>query len=367
MYSRPGARHCNVVFRAASQRADFVSNVRKIVNHLPIDDPYSMGEFKALQAILDAVLDSFRKRFEDESAFHVAALTFTGDDIWQALSSKPVKALIRERFPKLFERRPSVLKTGSVLHEDVAEHPENVVSDLEKSSPSPIATIAAKFLQYGIMKDRSGSNSRTRLIFRKLGLYRFSMSGLGTIFDICIATWNVGEKKPPPPDQLRRLLRPGAEIYAIGLQECEHKAKWVTAIENTVGAKADGSSNGGRGGDEGEHGASSAGAPPSPGRGDASGNVDGVKQPGGAGGSSIKDYKLIHVQSMWGIHLVVLARSHIANCISKVEGTQEATGLGHIMGNKGGCAVIFTLFTTTRIGFFHVPSRCAHETPSKEG
>ena len=102
MYSRPGARHCNVVFRAASQRSDFVSNVRKIVNHLPIDVPYSMGEFKALQAILDAVLDSFRKRFQDESAFHVAALTFTATTSTRPCYPGPSRALIKERFPKLF-------------------------------------------------------------------------------------------------------------------------------------------------------------------------------------------------------------------------------------------------------------------------
>ena len=90
------------------------------------------------------------------------------------------------------------------------------------ASADPMSTIASKFLQYGIMKERSGNNSKTRLLFRKLGLYRFSMSGLGTILDIYIATWNVGEKKPPPANELRALLRPGAEIYAIGLQECEH-------------------------------------------------------------------------------------------------------------------------------------------------
>ena len=225
MYSRPGARHCNVVFRAASQRRDFVSNVRKIVNHLPIDVPYSMGEFKALQVILGGVLDSFRTRFRDESTFHVAALTFSGQDLRQALTSKPVRALVKERFPKLF-RSPSK-RDGET---------SAVPEEMGGASADPMSTIASKFLQYGIMKDRSGNNSKTRLLFRKLGLYRFSMSGLGTILDIYIATWNVGEKKPPPANELRALLRPGAEIYAIGLQECEHKAKRVAAIEETPGA-----------------------------------------------------------------------------------------------------------------------------------
>ena len=54
---------------------------------------------------------------------------------------------------------------------------------------------------------------------------------------------------------------------------------------------------------------------------------------------------------MWGIHLIVMARVHLARYISEVEGVHEATGLAGVMGNKGGCAVVLNIFGTTRLGF----------------
>lgn len=50
-------------------------------------------------------------------------------------------------------------------------------------------------------------------------------------------TWNVGEKKPPPPDQLAKWIPGGAHIYAIALQECKKsKDDWLRAIAAAVGS-----------------------------------------------------------------------------------------------------------------------------------
>jgi len=70
-------------------------------------------------------------------------------------------------------------------------------------------------------------------------------------------------------------------------------------------------------------------------------------------------YKTVHIESMWGIHLIVIARMHLAGYIVEVEGVHEATGLAGVMGNKGGCAVVLNVFGTTRLGFFtcHLAAR----------
>ena len=51
MYMYTGSRMCDVEFPSAAIRSDFVSNVRKIVNRLPLNVEFSMGEFKALQSV----------------------------------------------------------------------------------------------------------------------------------------------------------------------------------------------------------------------------------------------------------------------------------------------------------------------------
>ena len=214
-YTYPGGRLCDVEFPSAAIRSDFVSNVRKIIHRLPLDVEFSMGEFKALQSVLVHVLEEFRKKLPDPAQLRIDRMRFHGEDIQNALISTDVYQVICDRFPR-----------------EVGGH-----HDKERA-----IDIATKFLQYGMMKDTAGSstskggNSKTRLQFRMMGKYRFSKSGFGTVFDVCCATWNVGEKKPPSPEDLRLMLRPGAEIYAIGLQECNHREKWVSALQVAVGS-----------------------------------------------------------------------------------------------------------------------------------
>ena len=62
-------------------------------------------------------------------------------------------------------------------------------------------------------------------------------------------------------------------------------------------------------------------------------------------------YKTVHIESMWGIHLIIIARSALARNIMEVEGVHEATGLAGVMGNKGGCAVVLKVFGTTKLAF----------------
>ena len=238
-YNCPGARTCDVEFSSAAIRSDFVSNVRKIARKLPLEAEFSMAEFKALQTVLVKVLESFRARLTDPALLRIDTMRFLGRDVRIALLSDGVYQVIRERFPETV----AVVEDPIVAKEELVDR------------------IGAKFLQYGIMNDtkddddaggsqssatvrksRHNINKRgnrsTRLIFRELGTYRFSTGGFGTVFDVCTATWNVGEKKPPTPRELRHMVRPGADIYAIGLQECagKHVAKWVQALQLAIGA-----------------------------------------------------------------------------------------------------------------------------------
>ena len=113
-------------------------------------------------------------------------------------------------------------------------------------------------MKFFFFKGATKINANVRLQFRQKGQYRFSKSGFGTVFDVCTATWNVGEKKPPVPEikinkdvvdeetesgfeevlyhPLVEMLRPGADIYAIGLQECDHISKWVVGVQQAIGA-----------------------------------------------------------------------------------------------------------------------------------
>jgi len=333
-----------------------------------------MAEFKALQGILVKVLESFRARYEDPSTLHIDIMRFLGKDIKLALSSTDVYQIIRTRFPL-----PATCATDA---------------DAATLKAQLVQSIGTKFLQYGIMNDMNDAgsksgNSRTRLMFREMGTYRFSTGGFGTVFDVCCATWNVGEKKPPTPQELRSMVKPGADIYAIGLQECPAKniKAWVTALQHAIGAAGltnmmDHEESSGKqpskmaevveeeeeeeeeeedhSGTEDSHENKEEWTAPSPTHTKKEALLAKAKTATDMVKRRLKIlYRTVHIESMWGIHLIIIARSTINRNIMEVEGVHEATGIGGVMGNKGGCAVVLKVFGTTRLGFFtsHLAAR----------
>ncbi len=63
------------------------------------------------------------------------------------------------------------------------------------------------------------------------------------------------------------------------------------------------------------------------------------------------DYKLVGTMTLWAIHVFVYAKGNVASKISHVRTAEQATGIGHVMGNKGGVAVAFTYDDDTHFCF----------------
>jgi hypothetical protein len=113
----------------------------------------------------------------------------------------------------------------------------------------------------------------------------------------------------------------GADIYAIGVQECSYNPKkaksksahedWDADVAAHFAVPDDGKA---------------AGVP-----------AKGRFELGGAGDPN--GYVLLKSCSLWEIRLSVLARRSVCHRISAVEQHTEATGAGHVMGNKGGAAI----------------------------
>jgi CRP-like cAMP-binding protein len=126
---------------------------------------------------------------------------------------------------------------------------------------------------------------------------------------VCCATFNCGDSKPAKggEEDLAMWLAPHRyDIYAIGLQECNLRDEWVKAFSQVLTPS-------------GGHGVSAT--------------VEAKR--GGLPYQSSK-YVLVGLESLWGIHLVVFARAEVAALISEVQTSTIATGVGGVMGNKGG-------------------------------
>jgi hypothetical protein len=86
---------------------------------------------------------------------------------------------------------------------------------------------------------------------------------------------------------------------------------------------------------------------------------------GGAGGESggsgrtsrpdppvaVSPYVTVSVTTLWGIHLLLFARASVAQHISQVQSGTAATGIGGVLGNKGGVATGLVYRESTSIAF----------------
>ena len=67
--------------------------------------------------------------------------------------------------------------------------------------------------------------------------------------------------------------------------------------------------------------------------------------------SGRSEYVLLSVNSLWGIHLVLIVRSDLKQRIKQLSSSTEATGIAHILGNKGGVATGLVIDRTTSLAF----------------
>jgi hypothetical protein len=180
---------------------------------------------------------------------------------------------------------------------------------------------------------------------------------------------------PPPPPTSDKTSRSGTrsksaaksekpkvehnhehDIYAIGFQENSHKDAWVRAIAEYLGAaphshrtyktprqRAGGATKGDRsdsniaGNDDDDF--------------DDEGGGMAVGATDSGDGKDGDEYVLLSVVSLWGIGLVLAVRRELRDRISGLQVSTEATGLMHVLGNKGAAAVGFCIDDTTTVAF----------------
>ena len=157
----------------------------------------------------------------------------------------------------------------------------------------------------------------------------------GETLNILTATWNVGEKGPP--DNLEDWAPAGAhDIYAIGFQECDKKRKWFKALQDHLC---------------GEHARNKLKS-----RLNAENKIQSMTAPNSHTNTSThgrSEYVLLSLQSLWSIHLVIIVRSDLKQRITQLSSSTEATGIAHILGNKGGVATGFVIDKTTSLAFIN--------------
>eukprot|EP00475_Leptophrys_vorax_P043579 TRINITY_DN8433_c0_g1_i1.p1 TRINITY_DN8433_c0_g1~~TRINITY_DN8433_c0_g1_i1.p1 ORF type:complete len:616 (+),score=135.44 TRINITY_DN8433_c0_g1_i1:71-1849(+) len=112
-----------------------------------------------------------------------------------------------------------------------------------------------------------------------------------------VGTWNVGDTVPSDCLNLKAnipsWLIPGMQIYVIGLQECKNPDLWIQFMLELIDNISD------------------------------------------------SRYQLVTSQALWGIVIIIFVRIDLVSRVTSVRQAQKATGVGDILGNKGGVAVLF--------------------------
>ena len=115
---------------------------------------------------------------------------------------------------------------------------------------------------------------------------------------LCVATWNVGGITPdqiPGDSSLQSWLPPGADMYAIGLQECPSKDVWIAFLHSRLST----------------------------------------------------DTGLVKSQVMHEMMIFIFARKSLYSSITSVRFEKCPTGLGDMIGNKGAVSVSLRIFDTS--------------------
>jgi len=153
---------------------------------------------------------------------------------------------------------------------------------------------------------------------------------------ICTASWNLGDKGPPDDlDKLETWIPAGShDIYAVGFQECAFKKKWFKALQDYLCGESARVKLKNRLQADSKMEAMASGTTSK-----TSSNIP------------KSSYVLLSIQSLWSIHLVIICRSDLKNRIKHLTSSTEATGIAHVLGNKGGVATGFVIDNTTSLAF----------------
>lgn len=118
-----------------------------------------------------------------------------------------------------------------------------------------------------------------------------------------VGTWNVGNSRPPLDLSAWIPMTTAYEIVAVGTQECDYAPRlpftecgkdWLETLRQHVGRR----------------------------------------------------YRVIHYTSRGQMRLVVFVRDDAEKAISDVDSGSQATGVGHVMANKGGVCIAFKFWDT---------------------
>lgn len=123
------------------------------------------------------------------------------------------------------------------------------------------------------------------------------------IISAFVGTWNVGNARPPADLSPWMPNDNSHEIVAIGTQECDYQPRapftecskdWTHTLKTHLGER----------------------------------------------------YKLLHATTRGQMRLVIFVRDDAEKAISEVNSDSEATGVGHVMANKGGVCIAFKFWDT---------------------
>ncbi|KAJ7533169.1 hypothetical protein O6H91_13G035900 [Diphasiastrum complanatum] len=119
-----------------------------------------------------------------------------------------------------------------------------------------------------------------------------------------VGTWNVGKTRPPMELSSWIPTNNAYQIVAIGAQECDYQPQkafadcgkeWLQVLNTNLGFR----------------------------------------------------YKLIHAISRGQMRLAIFVRDDVVRALSEIDSGSLATGVGHVMANKGGVAISFKLWDTS--------------------
>ena len=133
------------------------------------------------------------------------------------------------------------------------------------------------------------------------------------------------------------------DIYCVGFQENSKKAKWLKALMLHLNSDDSLEMALKRLEDKDQEGAETTGHHHA--------------EPDAIG------YELFGVSSLWDIHVMIFMRSDLVERVTSRGHSTEATGIAHVLGNKGSAALSFTLDNQTSFAFVssHLAAQAKHK------
>ena len=221
---------------------------------------------------------------------------------------------LRKRNTHLHSGRPLAIKASWKFERDRSNKQKLTIKIPSLESP-----LVVKFPSVSLRERFCG---HLRTIMSKLDLLRIEQGGwkASNLKDEELSVWactfNAADTISQGSRTVANLLGQGHfDIVSVVLEECKNKEQWVADMQTAFRTE---------------------------------------------GGLRGNNYQLVGTMTLWAIHIMVYAKESVYEHISNVRIAEQATGMGGIMGNKGGVAVGFTFKDSTRFCFVgsHLAARC---------